>query len=88
MAQLAQLGNDGLLPDIVTDAEDVDGNTGTEVDIFFAIYIVQYRALAMIEHGIQPVIDIDNIFFIHLFKFVMHRTCPFPCSLHFRLLQT
>ena len=49
-----ELRFDGLNPFVVTDAKDIDGNAGTEIDIFFAIDIVYQRPFAMIENGIKP----------------------------------
>ena len=40
MAQFMELRFDGFDPHIIADTEDVDGNAGTEVDIFLAIDII------------------------------------------------
>ena len=68
MAQLVELGRHRILPDIVTDAEDVDGNAGAEVDILLAVDIVQDGTLAVVQHGIHPVVYVYDIFFICSFK--------------------
>ena len=40
VAQFMELRFDGLNPFVVTDAKDIDGNAGTEVDILFPLYVV------------------------------------------------
>ena len=68
MAQLVELGRHGVFPDVVADAEDVDGDAGAEVDILLAVDVVQDGALAVIQHGVHPVVYVYDIFFICSFK--------------------
>ena len=72
MAQFMELRFNGFDPHVVTDAEDVDGNTGAEVDVFLAVYIIQNRAFAVVQYGTDPVVYIDDIFFIKGFIIFCH----------------
>jgi hypothetical protein len=42
MLEFGKLGGDGRLPDVVGDAEAVDGDAGPQVDIFFSGFVIQY----------------------------------------------
>ena len=72
MAQFMELRFNGFDPHVVTDAEVVDGNTGAEVDVFLAVHIIQNRAFAVVQYGTDPVVYIDDIFFIKGFIIFCH----------------
>ena len=71
-----ELRFDGFDPHVVTDAEDVDGNTGAEVDVFLAVHIIQNCAFAVVQYGTDPVVYIDDIFFIKGFIIFCHEGIP------------
>lgn len=76
MAQFIKLSYNGIFPLVITEAENIDGNTGTEINIFFTVHIINKRAFAVIKRYADPVIHIGNIFFIQQCEILSHYTNP------------